>query len=123
MRRALVVLALGAAALAAPLLASSPARACDPDEINALLTAVCEGALGEAARLAQALLPQAGPDAPLLQDALVRARFLCAEGDPVAGATEAARLSRLVGRIEARLDQAPPIWPRQHTALPHAALP
>ena len=104
--------AVGAAMLAAPL-----AQACDPEELNQHLTAVCEGALGEAARLAEALLPRAGADAGLLRDAVARARYLCVEGDPVTGAAEAARLARLVGRIEARLEETPPIWPRQHTEL------
>jgi hypothetical protein len=110
--RTFAAMIAGAALLAAP-----ASNACDPDELNHHLTAVCEGALGEAARLAEALLPRAGAEAQLLRDALVRARFLCAEGDPVAGAAEAARLARLVGRIEARLADTPPIWPRQLTEL------
>jgi hypothetical protein len=110
--RAMMLALLGVATLAAP-----AARACDAEEMNRHLQAVCDGALGESAELATRLLPRAGADSPALAAALARARLLCAEGDPVAGAAEAARLARLVGRIEARLGDAPPIWAQRQAGL------
>jgi hypothetical protein len=103
-RRFLPLAALaGAAALAA-----KPAAACDPDAMDAHLTAVCDGAL-EPARLAlEAALPHATPaERMALQRALTLANATCTSGDPVAGARIAANLARIAGRIEGRAGLAP----------------
>lgn len=101
-----------AAAVVAPLLAAAPVRACDVAEMQAAQAEVCAAALAEPAAVLAALLPR-------LEEAerggvaarLAAARALCETGDPALGAAEAARLARLAGRLEARLGEAPPIWP------------
>jgi hypothetical protein len=102
-RRLLPLAVASAAALAA-----KPAAACDPDAMDAHLTAVCDGAL-EPARLAlEASLPHATPaERMALQRALTLANTTCTTGDPVAGARIAANLARIAGRIEGRAGLAP----------------
>ena len=94
------------AGAAAP--AAKPAAACDPDAMDAHLTAVCDGAL-EPARLAlEAALPHAtAAERMALQRALTLANTTCTTGDPVAGARIAANLARIAGRIEGRAGLAP----------------
>jgi hypothetical protein len=98
-RRILPLAALaGAAALAA-----KPATACDPDAMDAHLTAVCDGALAPARAALDAALPHATPEERMaLQRALTVANMTCNTGDPVAGARIAANLARIAGRIEGR---------------------
>jgi hypothetical protein len=80
------------------LAAASPAAACDPDAMDAHLTAVCDGALAPALAAA---LPHATPAARLaMQRALTIAGTTCATDDPVAGA-------RIAGRIEGRAGRSP----------------
>lgn len=96
---------------------AAPALACDAEEMNRELTAVCEAALAEpAAPLAGLHGHATEAERALIDRALAAARHACAEGDPVEGAAEAARLARLVGRIEARAGLAPPIWPERQAA-------
>ncbi|WP_114373642.1 hypothetical protein [Elioraea thermophila] len=95
----------------------APALACDPEEINAQLTRVCEAALAETAPAAEAVLPYAtAAERIRLERSLARAREACAIGDPGFGAEEAARLARLVGRIEARAGATPSIWQHEEHA-------
>jgi hypothetical protein len=103
-RRILPLAALaGAAALAA-----KPAAACDPDAMDAHLTAVCDGALAPARAALEAALPFATPEeSAAMQRALTIATGVCATGDPVAGARVAANLARIAGRIEGRAGIAP----------------
>ena len=98
-RRILPLAALaGAAALAA-----KPAAACDPDAMDAHLTAVCDGALAPARAALEAALPHATPEERMaLQRALTVANMTCTTGDPVAGARIAANMARIAGRIEGR---------------------
>lgn len=98
-RRILPLAALaGAAALAA-----KPAAACDPDAMDAHLTAVCDGALAPARAALEAALPHATPEEWMaLQRALTVANMTCTTGDPVAGARIAANMARIAGRIEGR---------------------
>jgi hypothetical protein len=98
-RRFLPLAALaGAAALTA-----RPAAACDPDAMDAHLTAVCDGALEPARAALAAALPLATDAERLaMQRALTIANATCTTGDPVAGARIAANLARLAGRIEGR---------------------
>ena len=104
-RRGLKLAALGAATLA---LAAKPAAACDPDAMDAHLTAVCDGALAPARAALEAALPHATPAERLaMQRALSVANTTCTTGDPVAGARIAATLARIAGRIEGRAGLAP----------------
>ena len=104
-RRGLKLAALGAATLA---LAAKPAAACDPDAMDAHLTAVCDGALAPARAALEAALPHATPaERMALQRALSVANATCITGDPVAGARIAATLARIAGRIEGRAGLAP----------------
>jgi len=104
-RRGLKLAALGAATLA---LAAKPAAACDPDAMDAHLTAVCDGALAPARAALEAALPHATPAERLaMQRALSVASATCTTGDPVAGARIAATLARIAGRIEGRAGLAP----------------
>ncbi len=97
------------AGLAGALIA--PALACDPEEMNAQLTQVCEAALAETAPATEAVLPHATAGERIrLERSLARAVEACATGDPGLGVQEAARLARLVGRIEARAGVTEPIW-------------
>ena len=98
-RRILPLAAMaGAAALAA-----KPAAACDPDAMDAHLTAVCDGALAPARAALEAALPHATPEEQMaLQRALTVANMTCTTGDPVAGARIAANMARIAGRIEGR---------------------
>lgn len=105
-RRALPLAALAGAAAAA--LAPRRAAACDPDAMDAHLTAVCDGALAPARAALEAALPHATPEERMaLQRALTVANSTCTTGDPVAGARIAANLARLAGRIEGRAGLAP----------------
>lgn len=93
----LATLAAGAA------MAARPAAACDPDAMDAHLTAVCDGALAPARAALEAALPHATPQERMaLQRALTVANTTCTTGDPVAGARIAATLARIAGRIEGR---------------------
>lgn len=106
--------ALGAGLAGAVL---APALACDPEEINAHLSQVCEAALTETAPAAEAVLPHATVAERLrLERTLARAREACATGDPVFGAQEAARLARLIGQIESRAGATPSIWQNEEYA-------
>jgi hypothetical protein len=88
----------GAAALA-----TRPAIGCDPDAMDAHLTAVCDGAIGYARGAMEAALPHATPEERTgMQRALSAAAGVCANGDPVAAARSAANLARMAGRIEGR---------------------
>ena len=96
-RRLLPLAALAGAAALAP----RPAHACDPDAMDAHLTAVCDGALAPARAALEAALPLATPEERLaMQRALTIANMTCTTGDPVAGARIAAVLARIAGRIE-----------------------
>ncbi|TQF76869.1 hypothetical protein FK498_15525 [Elioraea sp. Yellowstone] len=96
---------------------AAPAFACDPEEMNAHLTAVCEAALAEPAALLDALRGHATEtERAAITRGLAAAREACAHGDPLIGAREAARLARLAGRLEARAGVAAPIWPAQEAA-------
>lgn len=96
---------------------AAPALACDPHEMNEQLTAVCEAALAEPAMLLEALGAVAtDAERAAVARGLAVAREACAQGDPVSGAREAARLARLAGRLEARAGIAEPIWPVQEAA-------
>jgi hypothetical protein len=98
-RRILPLAALaGVAALAA-----RPAAACEPDAMDAHLTAVCDGALGYARAAVEAALPHATPEERLaMQRSLTLANGVCSTGDPIEGARVAAGLARMAGRIEGR---------------------
>jgi hypothetical protein len=79
------------------------ARACDPEAMDAHLTAVCDGALAPAKAALEAALPHATPvEALAMQRALTIANSTCTTGDPVQGARIAANLARIAGRIEGR---------------------
>jgi hypothetical protein len=105
-RRALPIAALAGAAAAT--LAARPAAACDPDAMDAHLTAVCDGALAPARAALEAALPHATPEERMaMQRALTVAGTTCSTGDPVAGARIAANLARIAGRIEGRAGLAP----------------
>ncbi|HEY4250796.1 MAG TPA: hypothetical protein VGM87_06335 [Roseomonas sp.] len=107
-----------AALLAALVLTAPPlARACDPEELNQQLTAVCRAALAPAAAWIGALHARAtAAERGAIDAALGSANEACDTGDPTAGAREAARLARLAGRIEARLGETAPIWPERLAA-------
>lgn len=97
-----------AAARAAGLAVVLPARARDldqgdPDQVNVLLTGVCDAALTPALAALEVALPHATEaERALIGRHREAAREACATGDPEAGARTAARLARLAGRIEAR---------------------
>lgn len=94
---------------------AAPALACDPEEMNAQLTAVCEAALAEAVAAVEAALPHVREaERVRIDHALAEARDACTTGDPVLGAREAARLARLAGRIEARAGS--PLWQQERGA-------
>jgi len=94
----LAALAAGGAALLA-----RGAAACDPDAMDAHLTAVCDGALAPARAALDAALPHATQEERMaMQRALTVANGVCSTGDSVAGARVAAQLARLAGRIEGR---------------------
>ncbi|WP_137179648.1 hypothetical protein [Roseomonas sp. AR75] len=90
--------------LAALLVAAPPlARACDPEAMEAEITAICRAAVDPAAAIARAALPQATADeARAIAAAILAAGDACDVGDPVAGARQAVEIARLAGRIEAR---------------------
>ncbi|NKC34422.1 hypothetical protein [Falsiroseomonas selenitidurans] len=96
-------LKLAAAAVATGTLFSRQAAACDPEAMDAHLSAVCDGALAPARDALQAALAHATPaETMAMQRALSIANATCSSGDPVAGARIAANLARLAGRIEGR---------------------
>ena len=90
--------------LAAALLAAPPlARACDPEALNAELTALCRAGLEPAIAWSRDVLPRAtAEEAAEIARAAIAGGDACDVGDPAAGALEAVRLARLVGRFEAR---------------------
>lgn len=90
--------------LAAALLAAPPlARACDPEAMNAEMTALCRAGLDPAIAWSEAVRPLANAEeAAELGRLAVAAGDACDVGDPAAGALAAVQLARLVGRIEAR---------------------
>jgi hypothetical protein len=95
----------------------APALACDPETMQSEVAAVCEAGLAEPAALLEGLRAHmTEAERGLIDRALAAARHACAEGDPHEGAAEAARIARLVGRIEARAGLAPPIWPERAAA-------
>jgi hypothetical protein len=95
--------------LAAALLAAPPlARACDPEAMNAEMTALCRAGLDPAIAWSRAVLPLASTEeAAELDRVAIAAGDACDVGDPAAGALGAVQLARLVGRIEARGAAAP----------------
>ena len=94
--------ALLPAAFAAFLLAR-PLGACEPEALNAHLTAVCQAALTPAEAAITAALPLATPaERAAIERHQALAREACDSGDPEEGTRTAARLSRLAGRIEGR---------------------
>jgi hypothetical protein len=104
-RRILPLAALASAAAAA---LAKPAAACDPEAMDAHLTAVCDGALAPARAALEAALDLATPEERLaMQRALSVATMTCTTGDPVAGARIAATLARIAGRIEGRAGLKP----------------
>jgi hypothetical protein len=87
---------------------SKTARACDPDAMDAHLTAVCDGALAPAKAALEAAFEHATPEERLaMQRALTLANSTCTTGDPVQGARIAANLARIAGRIEGRAGLKP----------------
>jgi hypothetical protein len=98
-RRLLPLATLAGAAALVP----RPAVGCDPDAMDAHLTAVCDGAIGYARAAVEAALPHATPEERAgMQRALSAANGVCSTGDPVAAARSAANLARMAGRIEGR---------------------
>ncbi|MCS6854078.1 MAG: hypothetical protein NZ523_04915 [Elioraea sp.] len=92
----------------------APAAACDLEELNAHLAAVCLAAVEETEQVALARSGEASAaEQAAIARALRRVRELCAGADPIAEAREAARLARLVGRIEGRAGITIPIWPKE----------
>ena len=106
------------ALLAAALVLAPPlARACDTDYLNSQLTLVCRAALDPALALLRDLARQAtAAEAAAITHATTLAEAACETGDPELGAQEAIRLTRLAGRIEARLPEPPAIWPQRQAA-------
>lgn len=103
-RRGLPAALLAGAALAA----TRPARACEPEALDAHLAAVCDGGLAAARAALAAALPQATPaERAALEAMLAEAGGLCGTGDPVEAARQAARIARIAGRIEGRAGTAP----------------
>lgn len=91
------VLAAGAA------LVTRPARACNPEEMNAYISSVCDRALAPAAAALEAVLPHAtAGERALAERHLATARAACLDGDPVVGVRLATGLARMAGRIESR---------------------
>lgn len=91
-----------AVALAVAVLAV-PAAACDVEEMNRHMNAVCLAALDPAREAIGAVLPHAtDAERVLVARSLARAAIACDTGDPREGAAAASLLSRLAGRIEAR---------------------
>jgi hypothetical protein len=92
-----------AALTVAGALAARPARACDPAEMNAYISSVCDGALAPAAAALEAVLPHATPaERALAERHLAAARAACLDGDPAVGVRLATGLARMTGRIESR---------------------
>ena len=103
MRATAIVPAPALAAFTAALLLARPLGACEPEALNAHLTAVCQAALTPAETALGAVLPHAtAAERAAAERHLALAREACDSGDPEEGARTAARLSRLAGRIEGR---------------------
>jgi len=103
-RRTLGIAALASAAVAL----SRPAAACEPDAMDAYLSAVCDGALAPARAALETALPHATEaERVALERALAAASTAGSTGDPVAGARIAATLARIAGRIEGRAGMPP----------------
>lgn len=105
MSRRLVPTAAAALLGAAPALLAGTrdARACDPEALDAYLSAVCDAALAPARAALEAALPHATEaERAAAERALAAASSACDTGDPQQGARLAAALSRLAGRIEGR---------------------
>lgn len=101
---------LAAAALAAALLLPASGIACDAEEMNRHLNAVCHAALSPARAAIEGVAAHATEaERALIARALARADVACDTGDPRDGAAIAALLSRLAGRIEARAGIAAPL--------------
>jgi acyl-CoA reductase-like NAD-dependent aldehyde dehydrogenase len=101
---------LSAAALAAAFCLPLPALACDAEEMNRHLNAVCHAALSPARQAIGDVLSHATEaERALIARALSRAEAACDTGDPRDGAAAAALLARLAGRIEARAGLALPL--------------
>jgi hypothetical protein len=104
------ILPLAAAAVASGAALARPARACDPEALDAHLSAVCDAALAPARAALTAVLPYATPEERAQAEAaLARAGTACDTGDPAEGARLAAGLARLAGHIEGRAGLAPPL--------------
>jgi hypothetical protein len=108
--RRILPLAAAAVASGSALAAARPARACDPEALDAHLSAVCDAALAQARAALTAVLPHATPEERAQAEAaLARAGAACNTGDPAEGARLAAGLARLAGHIEGRAGLAPPL--------------
>lgn len=95
MRGALLALGL----LAAP----AAVWACDPSEMERVMTEMCEAAAGGAEAAITAALPRAtAAETVTLGTGLAALRRLCTEGDPMVAMRQAPALARTAGRIEAR---------------------
>ncbi|MDB5416217.1 MAG: hypothetical protein JWR10_4552 [Rubritepida sp.] len=91
------------------LLLATPAAACDPEEMDRALSEICTAAATVAQEAVEAAQPLAqSGERTAMQAQLDRVRTLCIDGDPAVAASEAARLARFAGRIEARADTPRP---------------
>lgn len=103
-----------ALALIAPLLGSARGRASEIQEMDAVMTCVCQAALAPAMSWLEAVMPYAtASEVAAITRAVAVATEACAVGDPGQGAREAAMLARLAGRIESRLGQTGDLWPER----------
>ncbi len=76
-------------------LSTNPARACDPAEINAYISSVCDQALAPAAAALELVLPHAtAAERTLAERHLAAARAACLDGDPAVGVRLATGLTR-----------------------------
>ena len=95
---------------AAGALAARPARACDPEDMNAYISEVADAALAPALAALDAALPHATVgERALAERHAALARAAARDGDPKVAVRTAAALSRLTGRIEARAGLVTPI--------------
>ncbi|WP_376088497.1 hypothetical protein ACE7GA_16225 [Roseomonas sp. CCTCC AB2023176] len=99
-----------AAAIAAAGVLARPARACDPAEMDAYITAVANAAVEPALAALDAALPHAtSAERALAERGAALARAAARDGDPKVAVRTAAALARLAGRIEARAGLSPEI--------------
>lgn len=97
-----VALAAAGAAIA------RPARACDPEDMNAYISAVADAAVEPALAALAAVLPHATAEERALADrGAALARAAARDGNPKVAVRTASALARLAGRIEARAGFTP----------------